>query len=152
MRDIPKENEIYKHFKGNDYKIVTIAEHTETGETLVIYKALYGEGKIYARPLDMFMSEVDKDKYPDCAQTYRFEKEECAVDPGVMEFLLATSTEERLKALSKLEMRIDDSMIDTMAMSMDIEVNPGDVRSRYEDFKHCLEIMGSYETDRFRRN
>lgn len=56
------------------YDIVGVAEHTETGEALMVYRPRYGEKKLYARPLEMFLSWVDREKYPDAKQEYRFEK------------------------------------------------------------------------------
>lgn len=73
MRPNPRPQEMYRHFKGNIYQIRCLAKHSETGEMMVVYQAMYDTFQIYVRPLAMFMEEVDFEKYPDARQQYRFE-------------------------------------------------------------------------------
>lgn len=64
---------VYRHFKGNFYRVEDVATHSETGETYVVYRQMYGERELWIRPKDMFLEEVDRKKYPEVTQRYRFE-------------------------------------------------------------------------------
>lgn len=177
MRHNPRPQEIYRHFKGNLYQIRCLAKHTETGETLVVYQAMYGAFEIYARPLSMFMEEVDCVKYPTAGQRYRFElledraeepltaehtalpetsleekqtEEQLNIDPLVLEFFDADSYEQRLAILDSLHNRITDDMITMMAVSADLEIKDGEVEDRYMELRNCLCTFEKYECNRLR--
>ncbi len=179
MSSIPLPQQIYKHFKGNYYRVITLAEHSETGENLVIYQAMYGDHAVYARPLSMFMEKVDKEKYPYVQQEHRFElqqnwnqqtgeqqdvakqnwekpevedevTEEINLDPLVLEFLDADSYEKRLNILAALHHRVTDDMITTMAMAEDLEIPEGDTEGRFEELRNCLLTKEKFEGSRLR--
>jgi len=161
MDRTPKPGELYRHFKNKLYQIVTVATHSETGEKLVIYQALYDDFGIYARPLDMFVSEVDHEKYPDVKQKYRFEKitlkdkpedmsapdadEGQAPDPRLLEFLDADTFEEKYNILISMRDIITDRLIDDIAVVMDVVVPEGPLQKRYDDLKNTIKTRQYYE-------
>ena len=67
---------VYRHFKGDCYLVEDVARHSETGEEYVVYRKLYGDGSLWVRPKTMFLEEVDRGKYPDATQRFRFELQE----------------------------------------------------------------------------
>lgn len=75
MREL-KLKRVYRHFKGDCYLVEDVAKNSETGEDYVVYRKLYGDGSLWIRPLRMFLEPVDREKYPDAEQAYRFELQE----------------------------------------------------------------------------
>lgn len=212
MRQNPQALEIYRHFKGKYYQIVAMAMHTETSEELVIYRPLYDNARIYARPLGMFMNEVDHEKYPEVKQQYRFERvdfdeaqssgqafaqkeahasenvtaDRAAESVGnsrsaeevhhesrnqnaygggrtagvreqrehkeftMMDFLDADTYEKKLEILRLLRNKMDDNMMNTIAVSLDLEPKGTSIEEKYEDLKYCLATLEKYECNRLR--
>ena len=68
-----KLKRVYKHFKGDCYLVEDVARHSETGEEYVVYRKLYGDGSLWIRPKEMFLGKVDREKYPEAKQEYRFQ-------------------------------------------------------------------------------
>lgn len=186
MRHIPKAYERYRHFKGNCYQILAIARSSEDESEQVVYQALYPPFTIYVRPLSMFMSEVDRAKYPDAGQRYRFElidetpdqlytaeqgtplapeqmteKDEDAdgmtdadadgmIDADVLAFLDADTYEQKMNIFSALHDRVTQEMLNTIAVSLDIEVDSADLEERYRQIQNCLQTFQRYECNRLR--
>lgn len=225
MRHIPKAYERYRHFKGNDYQILAIAQNSEDASKQVVYQALYPPFTIYVRPLSMFMSEVDREKYPAAAQRYRFElvseeeavseewtrgeeesqsvtwkkaedvaaaatksvipeapesmmpeesqntaqkagegitaesagepateemDAEWAIDENVLAFLEADTYEQKLNIFSEMRDKVTHDMLNTIAASLDIEVDSEELEERYRQIKNCLMTFQRYECNRLR--
>ena len=197
-----KINGIYKHFKGDYYLVEGIAKYSETKEEMVLYRKLYEDGGLWVRPKEMFLSEVDHEKYPEVTQKYRFEQvnpvEEPAqrevakvlekaqevqpqtagaeklpdtqensepepvesieleelsqegVNPYLLLFLDAESYTEKLNVLSLCKDKLDDSVINAMAASMEIEVPDGPIEKRYASLRDCIRTHVRYEGTRLR--
>lgn len=156
MERRPVAGETYRHFKNKNYKIIAIAHHSETGEELVIYQALYGDGMICARPLDMFVSEVDHEKYPEVKQKYRFEKIdtpvlEMTIEERMTKFFDEDSLEGKYQILLTMREEVTDTMIDNMAVVLDIVIEDGPIQKRFDDLKHAIQTKQRYEqTNRLR--
>ena len=150
----PKIGSVYRHFKGNLYEVKAIALHSETGEKMVVYKALYGDGDTYVRPYDSFVSKVDRIKYPDADQEYRFEEQKAQdspdIDPMVMQFLETEDFEEKFTILGGLHHRITKNQIAIMAMSLDVTIEDSEIEDMYRQLKTCVDTRRRFETTRLR--
>lgn len=187
-----RQGEIYKHFKNKLYQITAIAFHSETGEKMVVYQALYGDFKVYVRPYNMFISEVDPDKYPNAAQKYRFEKyipenmaeasveisadtlsrdncnsidislkaepdnnadkaeEESEASPLLLKFLDCDTFAEKLDLFTSFKGKVDDNLLNAIAVSLDIAVEKEDLMEKYDEIRNCLITFERFEDTRMR--
>lgn len=250
---IPKSGELYRHFKNKLYQVIGVAEHSETKEEMVVYQALYGDFKLYVRPLSMFMEEVDRSQYPAARQKYRFEKverdklhleknlrseaetkrdakglleesasglpnqknsegragkteqktvtepaetaagdwkaqielqvnglkaeivkeaekqreefeaavrememshleaerQEETVNPLLLQFLDTDTYKQKLELFLSMKKKIDNRLIDDIAVALDVVVEDGPLEVRYEKLRSCIETMERFECDRF---
>ena len=191
MREV-RQGQFYRHFKDRLYQAMAVAEHSETGERMVVYQALYGDYRVYVRPYEMFISEVDHEKYPQVTQRYRFEQvelsgEECpdqgtgsvqeapcgaaaeskeesavqkrcpespsgdgSVNPILLEFLDAETLEEKLHIMIFGRNQMDDSLLNSIAISLDLVVDEKSTQEKYDEILNCLSMMEKFECNRLR--
>ena len=143
----PKKGEIYKHFKGNLYEILAIAKHTETMEDMVVYKEVEGES-VYARPLEMFVSKVDKEKYPEVFQDYRFELQDASTKLSIMDFLDLTTATDKIQYLETMKDELTEEFIGLAAQCLDFTENDGSLDDRYHALLKYLKTVERYEIRR----
>ncbi|MCU6762376.1 Uncharacterized protein conserved in bacteria [uncultured Roseburia sp.] len=174
----PKPGEKYLHFKNKLYQIITVAVHSETNEEMVVYQALYGTFKSYVRPLSMFISEVDHEKYPEVMQEYRFQyieieedslpvqaakendvdssgknqgeikEEACPINNWLIRFLDAESFDEKYEIVTEMKSDINDKLIDDLAVSLDVVIPEGNLQNRYQQLKNCIRTRQKFEGGR----
>ena len=150
---IPKTGEIYKHFKGNLYEIVLIARDSETLEEKVVYKELNGDAA-YVRSLLMFVSRVDKEKYPNVAQEFRFELvqlEECTANQEIiMEYLEKNTASDKIEYLLSIKEQVNENFLEIVAQSLEFVENPGSIQERFDEIISYLRTLARYEVGRLR--
>ena len=140
----PKKGDVYKHFKGNLYEIVAVAKHTETMEEMVIYQEVDGDA-IYARPLDMFISKVDKEKYPEVLQVYRFEIQEEQEKLSIVDFLDLKTSAEKRKYMEAMKDSLTEEFVGLAAQCLDFVENEGTLEDRYRELVWYLKTLEKYE-------
>lgn len=202
--------EFYKHFKGQLYQVRALAENSEDNMPMVVYQAMYAPFKIWVRPLSMFLEKLDKEKYPDAAQEYRFERiilddrqNTEAAEPdivqseksaavtntihpeeaitvsdeeitdallsgqverklsgkisdnqlaakGLMIFLDAENYHDKRHIFSSLEPYLNDTMLNNIAVTLDLVLDEGSKEQHFETILNCLETHEHYECNRLR--
>ncbi len=180
MRETPRPYQVYRHFKGAYYQVICVASHSETEEKLVIYRPLFEEtDHVCARPLEMFLSEVDHEKYPDAKQKWRFalatgpfkgsgakhksgatvseepvagKDADDADDAAAFldRFLDADTYEKKLDVFTGMWKTIEEQDIDNAALVMDIRLNGETVEDKYKEMLNCLKMRARYESTRLR--
>lgn len=202
--------EFYKHFKGQLYQVRALAENSEDNTPMVVYQAMYTPFKIWVRPLSTFLEKLDKEKYPDAAQEYRFERiilddrqNTEAAEPdivqseksaavtntihpeeaitvsdeeitdallsgqverklsgkisdnqlaakGLMIFLDAENYHDKRHIFSSLEPYLNDTMLNNIAVTLDLVLDEGSPEQHFDTILNCLETHEHYECNRLR--
>lgn len=172
-RKEPRPGEFYRHFKNKLYQVIAVARDAETEVPFVVYQALYGDYGIWTRPLENFMSPVDREKYPQAAQEWRFERvmpnaaeretvawmgkaRETISQPEdsgteqtpsrvLMDFLEADTPELRRELLLAHIDQLTQRDLDGIYTVCGLSAYSGDIRTQAEGIIRCLSVQEHYE-------
>ena len=163
-RDIPRPGEFYRHFKNRLYQIIAVAYDAETEQKVVVYQALYGDYRVWVRPLENFLSRTDREKYPEASQEWRFERSVpagpapavSAAEEGrtgtqvLLAFLDAETREEKKAALVSGMDRLTQRELDSIYMALEMPAQEGDVRAQVSGILSWMKTQERYESSRLR--
>ncbi len=151
MREV-REGEYYRHFEDKYYHVVAVAVHAQTGEKMVVYQEEGQAEDTWVCPLEQFVSEVDREKYPNATQRYQFERveEPPKANPMLVRFLDAKSYRDKLELIQCWETYADDQLLESIAVSLDISLSGKSTQDKYRQVVNCLKTLEHFETDRFR--
>jgi hypothetical protein len=168
MDRTPRPGDFYRHFKDMMYQVIAVAVHSETREEMVVYQALYGTFGVYVRPLDMFISEVDHEKYPDVKQKYRFEKvdisdvqqkepplpvqeeENTRSNKNLLAFLDARTYHEKLEILRDRKDQFSPEELLAICEILEIGRADSEPEEKYYAVERYLELQNKYDGARLR--
>ena len=174
QRALPRPGEFYRHFKNRLYQIVAVAYQADDEAPVVVYQALYGDFRVWVRPLEDFLSRIDRKKYPEASQEWRFERtvpegpaQDVTVPEGpaqdvsavedsrtgtqvLLAFLDAETREEKKAALVSGMDRLTQRELDSIYMALDMPAQEGDVRTQVSGILSWMKTQERYESSRLR--
>lgn len=157
----PKKGDLYRHFRGKQYRVLSLAVCAETREEMVVYEAAEGEHRIYVSSLAAFTRAVNKERYPDAEQEYRFElcsdsRQEMtqkipeSEESLILQFLDLDENQQRAEFLQKHRAVLTDRFLTAAAESMEFAENAETLEERYSDLMRFLKTKIRYEGRRLR--